>query len=87
MPLPYREFLRRVASCISADGSVWFLTEEDYGLHPDLAFPWERWDELLPDEEEWPAIFHGLAGKVIPICKKQRCFPPPQGGKSIAAFG
>ena len=61
MPLPYREFLSRVASSISADGSVWFLTEEDDGIHPELAFPWERWDDFLLVEEEGPATINGLA--------------------------
>lgn len=51
IPPEWSVFLKRVSSCVSSDGNTWFLTQENYHLHPEIDYPWEReqdWQDYLP---------------------------------------
>lgn len=49
IPQDWQDFLQQVSSCVSRDGNTWFLTRQDYQLHPEIKFPWEQ----IELDDEW----------------------------------
>lgn len=52
LPEDYAEFLRRVASCVNADETVWFLCAADYNGESASAFAWDEFERMSLEAAE-----------------------------------
>lgn len=46
----WKFFLTQMDFCISTDRNIWFLTESDAHLHPEIPYPWEEKEYFLRSE-------------------------------------
>ena len=71
VPADYAMFLERVATCVSPDETVWFLTSEEFHGHAASAFKWNDFElqslEAAAGDSPWMEEVQAFWSKHLPI--------------------
>lgn len=69
IPDEYLEFLKMIKQCITPNEKAWFICEDEYNDHSDIAFKWNEFEliSLEGADDDWKVEISSWWDKYLPI--------------------